>query len=331
MAVIVDALLPVFVTILLGYFAAWHHDVDSRAASILNRMVMTYTLPLNSFAGAVTASRGEGVSNLPLVGALLAGMAIPYAVVLVAARYVFRRGLGESTLQAMGIAFPAVPFVGSPVLGALFGTEGMAPTVGISGLVANLVILPTSIVLLSSATHPGGDGGVSCGRPRRRTWAGRRTRNGDEASAGSILVGSLKEPVVWAPILGLVLVFAGLGVPESMVRSLQLLGSATSGISLFVSGVILRAHMPTISGAIAVSILSRLVVVPGLALLLLPLAGVSGAVLREAVIALSMPCAITLLILSARYQVAEQENASFRLYTYVFSPVTMAAAIALSG
>jgi len=48
---IVAALLPIVVTLMLGFVAGWHQDFDGRQAAIFNRMVMLYALPLNLFAG----------------------------------------------------------------------------------------------------------------------------------------------------------------------------------------------------------------------------------------------------------------------------------------
>ena len=325
MNTIINALLPVFVTLLLGYFAAWHHDVDGRAASILNKMVMSYSLPLSLFAGTVTMSRDQLVSNLPLVLALFVGVVIPFAVMVVAAKYVFRRGLGESTLQALAISFPAVPFIGLPVLGAIIGAQGATLTVAVAGLITNVAIVPAAIILLSAATagnqdptkEAGQNPGISAGAASR-------------PSIGSIVLSSLEEPVVWAPILAIALVFIGLKIPEPLVKSFQLLGSATSGVSLFASGVILRSQKPTVSRPIVISTLCRLVVVPSLALLLLPLLKLNAAAMRESVLALAMPCAVILVILSVRYKTAEQESASVMLYSYVFSALTLAAAIVIT-
>lgn len=313
MAIIIKALLPVFVTLLLGYFAAWHHDEDSNAATTLNKMVMTYTLPLTLFAGTAVMSASELVANLPMIAALLAGLAIPFGVALIIARYVFHRGLGESTLQAVAISFPAVPFIGIPVLGSIFGAQDATLTVAISGLATNLIIVPISIVLLSIATAGAGKGGAA-----------------EKPAIGSTILSSLKEPVVWAPVLAVVLVFAGMSVPKSFVSPLQLLGSTTSGISLFASGIILRAQTPTLSIPIVTSTLGRLAVVPGLAFLLLPIAGIAGKPMSESVVALAMPSAVMLIILSVRYRVAEKESASVLLYTYVLSALSMAAAVLLT-
>ena len=82
---------------------------------------------------------------------LFVGLAVPFLIALTIARIVVRRGLGESTLQALAISFPVVPFIGLPVLGTIFGTQAANKTVVISGLVTNLLILPVSIVLLTIA------------------------------------------------------------------------------------------------------------------------------------------------------------------------------------
>ena len=219
-----------FVTLLLGYFAAWRHDDDSKAAGLLNRMVMSYALPLSLFAGTITISREQIVANLPLMGAMLVGIAVPFGVVLAAARYAFGRGLGESTLQALAISFPAVPFIGIPVLGAIFSAEAATLTVAISGLVTNLVVVPASIILLTLATegrnsqgmatdHPGADQGVTPSDASRGKVA---VSGGPSVTA--ILLSSLKEPVVWTPIVAVLLVFVGVSVPKPLVQSLQLLG-----------------------------------------------------------------------------------------------------------
>ena len=54
---ILGALLPMVVTFLLGYMAAWRHEFRSNDASTLNRMVLRYAVPLALFAGTVMTSR----------------------------------------------------------------------------------------------------------------------------------------------------------------------------------------------------------------------------------------------------------------------------------
>ena len=64
---ILSALLPMVVTFLLGFVAAWRHDFGSKDASTLNRMVLQYAVPLALFAGTVMTSRKALSQDLPLV------------------------------------------------------------------------------------------------------------------------------------------------------------------------------------------------------------------------------------------------------------------------
>jgi len=57
---ILGALLPMVVTFLLGFVAAWRRDFGPKDASILNRMVLVYAVPLALFAGTVSTRRRGG-------------------------------------------------------------------------------------------------------------------------------------------------------------------------------------------------------------------------------------------------------------------------------
>ncbi len=48
---VIGTLLPIVVTLVFGFFAAWRKDFSTDQASILNRMVMLYALPMSLFAG----------------------------------------------------------------------------------------------------------------------------------------------------------------------------------------------------------------------------------------------------------------------------------------
>ena len=99
------------------------------------------------------------------------------------------------------------------------------------------------------------------------------------------------------------------------------------------ASVLMQAFAATLSPSEVADLagtLGRLAVVPGLAFLLLPLAGLTGKPMSESVVALAMPSAVMLIILSVRYRVAEKESASVLLYTYVLSALSMAAAVLLT-
>ena len=297
---------------LLGYIAAWHHDVEGVSADVLNRMVITYTLPIGLFAGTMMTARDQLTADLALGLVLLVGMVVPFVATLLIARLVFRRRLAESTLQAMAIGLPAIPFVGLPVLGSVFGAGPATLTVAVGSLVTNLVIVPLSLIMLGVAAR---------GQTQRTTFG----------SVVRTILASFQQPMVWAPILGVVLVLLDIHLPTPLIAAMGLLGSATAGVALFASGVVLRSHRPTLSVPIAVSTVCRLVLVPGLVLVTLPLLGLHLRLVSYPVVSLALPSPVLLVILAVRFDVAEREAASVLLYTYVFSAVTMAAFIGLVG
>jgi hypothetical protein len=118
---ILGALLPMVVTFLLGYMAAWRHDFGSKDASTLNRMVLRYAVPLALFAGTVMTSRAALSQDIPLVITLCVAIIGFYCVVFLIARFIFRMQVSTSALAALTASAPAVPFVGPAVLGDLLG------------------------------------------------------------------------------------------------------------------------------------------------------------------------------------------------------------------
>src|SRR5271163_1752039 len=210
---ILGALLPMVVTFLLGFVASWRHDLGRNDASILNRMVLLYAVPLTLFAGTVTTSRTALTQDIPLVIALCLAIIGLYGVVFLFHRIVFRFPTSVSALYALAASAPAVPFVGPAVLGDLFGRLSAIP-IAIASLVINLTVVPVTILLLTldmrgedlppknPAAHDGGHSGPS----RLSIFA---------AKLGE----TVKEPLVWAPVLAFVVVLTGARVPQLLVQS----------------------------------------------------------------------------------------------------------------
>lgn len=311
---IIGALLPIVVTLLLGYVAGWHHDFDAKAATVLNRMVMLYALPLSLFAGMVSMSRDKVLSQGTLAGAIVVGMVGGYAVVFLISRYLFRRDLMTASLQALAIAGPAVPFVGVSVLGHLFGDESAIP-ISVASLAMNLIQVPVALMLLSAGAAQRDQAGSGTAAP----------------SLWSHVVGALREPVVWAPLLALVLVVTDLHFPPQIEESLTLLGKATGGVALFASGIVLFSRRVAVSLPVVVSVAARNLAMPAIVWAGMLALGMTPAVTREAVLTLAIPTASICVILAVQYQTAEQEMASTLFFSTVLSVATMGAFIWLTA
>ena len=311
METVVGALLPIVVTLLLGYFAGWHHDFGADQAAVLNRMVMLYALPLSLFTGILSTNRSALTSDVGLVGAIAAAMIVPYAIAFLVARYAFRIDPGRAALIALAIGVPAVPFVGTTVLGYLFGGSTAAILVTAAALPMNLVLVPVSLVVLAAGAPP--------------TGPGQRDRG-----LRDHVVSTLREPVVWAPIAAIVLVLAGVSLPSVLKNSLGLLGQTTGAVALFASGIVLFAQKVAFTRAVGAIVLARNVLVPAALWGALVALGATSHVVRESVVTLAIPTASIAVILAVQYKTDEREMASSLLFSTLLSVVTMSAFILLT-
>ena len=365
---VVGALLPLIVTLALGFFAGWRHDFTPAQASVLNRMVLLYALPLMLFAGMVTIKRGTLTSDLGLAAAIAAGMLGTYVVTFLIVRFALRRPAGVSALTALAVGAPAIPFAGVVVLGYLYGPSLTAVPVAVGALVLNVIEVPVTLVLLSaaagsaaadSATAPGAATPVTQqpGRgpalPLRPAFAAGNAgptaiaMQGQAAPAsaadpppaapaaargglGQHVRSAVTAPVVWAPVLALVLVLAGVQLPEVLVNAMKLLGSATTGVALFATGIVLFAQRITVSRFVVGTVAARNVVAPALLWVIFAAIGMAHTDLRLEVLANALPAPAAAVIFAVQYRQGQREMASVVLFSSVGSLLTLAAFIALT-
>jgi hypothetical protein len=129
---------------ILGFVAAWRHDFGATDASVLNRMVLQYAVPLTLFVGTIGTPRADLIKGLAFAVAICVAIVGTYGLVFVLFRFVLRFSLSESVLTALIASAPAAPFMGPPILGDLFGKASAAP-IAIAALVINLVVVPATV------------------------------------------------------------------------------------------------------------------------------------------------------------------------------------------
>jgi len=139
-------------------------------------------------------------------------------VVFVDSRYLIGRDGKTAALQALAISCPAVQFVGVSIMGQLFGDKSAIP-IAVAALAANLFQVPATLILVS-------------------TFRGGRIRS---PLIGGAIIHTLRQPVVWAPLvaLGIVALNLNSSLPIVVKSSLDLLGQATGGVAMFGSGIVL--------------------------------------------------------------------------------------------
>jgi malonate transporter and related proteins len=359
MNAVVGALLPLIVTLALGFFAGWRHDFTPAQASVLNRMVLLYALPLMLFAGMVTIKRSTLTSDLGLAAAITAGLLGTYLVTFLIVRFALRRPAGVSALTALAVGAPAIPFAGVVVLGYLYGPSLSAVPVAVGALALNVIEVPVTLVLLSAAAAPPvalpvvqqpqhqltlplrpaiAAGSVGQTASATQAQAAPASAAGPPPAASAAARGGLGQhvrsavtaPVVWAPVLALVLVLAGVQLPEVLVNAMKLLGSATTGVALFATGIVLFAQRITVSRFVVGAVAARNVVAPALLWVILAAIGMAHTDLRLEVLANALPAPAAAVIFAVQYRQGQREMASVVLFSSVGSLLTLAAFIALT-
>lgn len=303
---IIAALLPIVVTLLLGFFAGWHRDFDASQGATLNRMIMLYALPLTLFAGIMGISRDVLLRDWVMGVLLLTGMAGAYLITFFIATVIFRRPPAIAALQAIAISGPAAPFVGIPVLGHLFGEVSTIP-IAFTGIILNLILNPVTLIVLARHSQSAA-GNAPAAKP---------------VTLGANLLSTIKEPMVWAPAAAFVLLLCDVRIPAAINSSLQLLGNATGGVALFACGVILYSFKVKFNMTVALSVISKNILLP-LAILLIGSAfSVDTQSLNMTVITLAIPTASICIILAVQYKVAQQEMASTLFFSTIMSVLTL--------
>ena len=312
---ILSALAPIVVTLLLGFVAAWRHDFGTKDASVLNRMVLLYAVPTALFVGTVGTPSNDLIQDAAFAIAICVAIVGTYALVFLLFRFMFRFPLCESVLAALAASAPAAPFMGPAVLGDLFG-KASAVSIAIAALVINLVVVPVTVLglalgstSLASISHP---------KARYSVFAKK-------------LLETVKQPIVWAPLLAFVLVLCGANVPPLLGHALSLLGQASGGIALFASGIMLAAYKIKIDWIVLLLALSKNVIQPALVLGGLLWLGYGAPIVPQAVLTTAIPTMPIVIVLAVQYHVSETRASSTLFLSLVGSIFTMGVFIALIG
>lgn len=300
---ILGAILPV----IIGYISGKRKDFNWQQTGDINKIVMLYALPLSIFSNMVMTPRHIVMSMGPVAIAIILALILSFLIPLAIARYICKRSLALSTLQALAIGSPAVPFIGTSVLAFLFGTVS-ASLITVSSITQNVFQLPLVMILMSVAT-------------------GDKSQN---ISFATRVINAIKQPVVWSPVVALILVLMDIHIPETVSMSLDLLGKASGGLALFAAGIVLYTRSIVITSATIITVIARNILVPGACYLILLKMGFSMEQIKQVVLTMAIPVGSIAIIIAMQYKSGEQEMASTMALSIITSIITMGAFIFLT-
>jgi malonate transporter and related proteins len=307
----ISVLLPALFVMTLGFWAGRTREFNQEHLDGLTELVLKYALPAMLFVGVVSTPHSALRSAGPFLIALLGSFGGLFVVIALISLAVLRHTLGAAALQAQTVTFANFGFIGPPIFASLFGASGTA-SVAITGLVVYMTVVPLSVVMLE--------------------YEKRRAAQGETHSLAAVIghaiIASLKRPVVWSPLLAAILVLISVPVPKELESMLYQIGSATAGVGLFASGLIVAAYRAKVTAESLGNTALKMVVQPVLMALLVMMLGVAKPLGTQGVVMCALPTAALPVMLAIHYHVYETEAASTMLLTTLAMIVNTPIAIA---
>ncbi len=273
-------------------------------------LALNFCLPALLFAATATMTIAE-LSNWRFFLGISLGLLVIYAIALAISLILFRKPIAASSLQALNSAFPNMAFMGVPLLTAVIGASAVLSVV-IGNLISSFVLLPVTLTFLQagSPAHKG---------QKRSTvvWTS--------------LLSAVKQPLVWAPLAGVVIALTHCPFPSVANKSLTLIGTATSGVALFAMGLLLSGQRLRIGLAPAFNVAIKNFAQPAAMWGLATLLGVTGVHCREMILLGALPTASMTAMFAVQYDVYKEESDATILLSTVLSIATLGVVIALTN
>ena len=310
---ILNGLLPVVFAIALGLQAGRAKLLSHGDTEVLATFVIRCALPLALFEGAATTPI-EKVLDFRLAACLTFGLMGSYLIALAAGRLIFKHDLRTATMQALVCGYPDMAYFGAPILIAVIGPAGFLPAL-IGNLVTSVIMIPLTLFL----THlPDG------AEPQS-----------DTSSAVFVVGGALARaatnPIVWVPLLGVVLSALHLSMPGPIIAAVHIVGSAAGGTSLFALGLMLYGEKFRFNANVVTNIAIKNFLQPllmGIGVIMLSLTPTAA---REAIITGAVPTATAAAMFALKTRTYTKDATATILVSTIVGVFTTAGLIAALG
>lgn len=216
MASILEAVLPLFALIVLGFAAGKARMLDESGVRALAAFVFNFAMPPLLFRLMARTTLDDIAEPGFAIGYLYAE-ALMFVGGAIVAGLVFRRGFSEMAIQGFGGTFSNGVLLGLPLLLSVFGERGAVPALIV--IVLDIVLFAVVTILLEVARTDDG---------RARAGAGRRV--------GRSVVAVIRNPILSSTVLGLLWGATGIELPVALDRTLEFAGQAGPPAALFALG-----------------------------------------------------------------------------------------------
>jgi len=215
LSIVVNAVLPLFGLILLGYLSARKRWLGEGAVDNLNKFVVWLALPALLFQ-AMAQITWEQIDQPGYIAASALAMAMVFGLSCALDRK--RRGrLADVSLEGLAASYSNSGYMGIPLCLMVLGSASL-PAAILAVLLTACVLFAFSIVLIEIGLQ---------GSPN--PWR----------TAKKVVQSLMRNPLVTAPLCGGLLAAARIPLPEPLLQLTTLLGAAASPCALITIGLFL--------------------------------------------------------------------------------------------
>ncbi|MBK0125758.1 AEC family transporter [Pantoea sp. S61] len=314
--VILHALAPIFIIMLLGFWAGKAKMVDNKNVSLLNIFVMDFALPAALFSATVQTPWSGIVAQMPLIVVLTLAMWLAYTVLYFVATKIFKKSPQDAAVLTLTVALPNYAALGLPILGSVVG-EGSATSLSVAVSIACGSVLMTPFCLLILE--------------REKARSAGETQRSTLAMLPVLMWRSVKKPIVLGPLLGVVLSAIGIKMPDLVLAAIKPLGLAATAAALFLTGVILSARQLKINSMVISSTVTKLLIQPLLAWGIVMLFGLHGTVAITAILMIALSAGFFGVVFGNRFGVQSPDAEAVLLLSSLLSIVSLPLFISLTS
>ena len=307
---VLNAALPIFGLILIGYLCARFEILGRAATDSLNRFAVFLALPALLFQ-AMTRITLEQLGQAGFALAFAGGVAATFATAFMLGRRSGRR-IADASILGLDASYANVGFMGIPLCLLVFDEAGIPPAI-IATLFTACLLFAFAIVMIELDLQRAGS-----------LWR----------TVRKVLVSLVRNPLLVAPAAGLAVGMTGLALPAPVERFATLLGGAASPCALVCIGLFLAQERGVAGNAIMLGLLvgMKLVLQPAVtALLAFQLLSMPPDWARAAVLLSALPIGSGPFTLAHLYRLEVGVTSGAILASHLGSVVTVTLLLAWLG
>lgn len=307
MNAVVTIALPFFALIFTGYGAGKTRLLPDGAIVGLNAFVFYFALPALLLV-SIADSPVRELADIRLLLAWIVPGLLLYTLVFLLCRPLFGTSAAERAIQSLAATFSNVGFVGLPLVVVALGSQAVLPAI--------VAVLVDFVLMIGIATaiielDQGRTGGV-----------GHAVR--------TVAYGVIRNPVILAGCLGLLLGAMNWQIPAAPKAYLELLGGAAAPAALFALGAALASRpLGEGGGQIGFILTVKLLVHPALVWATATLLSLPPLWTAVLVILAALPVAANVYVLAQRFQVYVVMGSSTIFWSTVISVFTVSLVLLL--